>query len=175
MWRWLCVDHGVAARNCLWLVWGPATALSGHCCARTTTAHRRPDSVVPAWSAWCSWVMSWGRRWPNKDGMCFGREGSALFRETLAILTLSCCWQYSPIVVIRALGGGDWWSHGFTLWFWARWFTSLHFSPAGSVIPIWAISRHSTLQGWESCSHGVCAVPMSMSVRVAAGETNCHH
>lgn len=52
--------------------------------------------------------MSWGRRWPNKDSMCFGREGSALFHETLAILTLSCCWQYSPIVVIKALGGGDW-------------------------------------------------------------------
>lgn len=38
--------------------------------------------------------------------MCFGREGSALTRETLALPTLSCCCEYSPVVV-RALGGGD--------------------------------------------------------------------
>lgn len=43
----------------------------------------------------------------NEDGTDFGREGSALSHETPALPMLSSCWEYGPVVV-RALGGGDW-------------------------------------------------------------------
>lgn len=108
MWTWLCVNPGMDARGLSWEWFGDLPWLPEGTAVPALLLPR--GAQVP----WCqpgvcgtAGLGAGTGDGLNKDGMYFGREGSALSRETLALPTLSSCWEYSPVVV-GALGGGDW-------------------------------------------------------------------
>lgn len=105
MWMWLCVNPRVTARGSNWEWFGDLPQLP--------EGTAMPVLLLPGGAqVLCQpGVCSAGGLGDglNKDRMFFGREGSALPHETLVLPTLFSCWQYRPVVV-RALGGGDWYS-----------------------------------------------------------------
>jgi len=88
------------------VIWGCAPAPGEHCSASTATA--RAAQVPWCQPGFCGAAglgtgTGDGRK---EDGMCFGSEGRALCRKTLALCMLLSRWEHGPVVV-RALGGGD--------------------------------------------------------------------